>query len=297
MSFRAGFIGVVGKPNAGKSTLVNAVVGEKVSIVSSKPQTTRRRIQGIVTTEAYQAIFVDAPGIIQQSTGLNKFLQNEYQDVARSSDALCVVFHIDDPNAEYADELIAWAQSTRKPWFAVITKNDLPQVHRIGILRGKLEAAKVPVIAVSAVKNPEGARELVLEKVAALLPECPAPLYEGDDYTTETVRELCAEIIREKCFDFLHQEIPYGLAVQVRAFEDQGRLVKVHADVIVERENHKAIAIGEGGRTLCLIGTEARKDIEKLLGRKVFLENRVVCKPRWVQNGFLMKELGYVVDR
>ena len=298
MKYRAGFVGLIGLPNSGKSTILNALVGEKVSIVTSKPQTTRRRVMGLLTTEDYQIIFVDAPGVVKAKSGLNMFLAEEAEDVISQSDVLIAVLNIDEKNAENLDEIIKIVKESRKPWMAVIQKTDLPQVHRPQILREKLQEMNVPVISGSALQEPRALRELLLEEVVKLLPEADAPLYDSELYTLSTTRELCGEIIREKCFENLHQEVPFGLAVKILKFtEDEGPTIKIHSEILVGKDNHRPIVIGREGSVLKKIGTEARKEMEKLIGRKVYLDLRVASKMNWQKNPGMMKELGYVLPK
>ncbi len=299
MNYRAGFIGLIGLPNSGKSTLLNHLVGEKVSIVTAKPQTTRRRVIGIVNKESMQGIFVDAPGVVKAHAGLNLFLRDEAMDVITQSDVLIAVLNIDEERVENLDEIIKLAQESRKPWLAVIHKTDLAAyIHRPQILRDRLEKMGVPVVAGSSLKENEIAAltELVLAGIEPLLPAAKGPLYDEDLYTTSNLRDLCAEIIRERCFENLHQEIPFGLAVKiVRFVEDDGPAVQIAAEIIVAKENHQPIVIGRDAQLIKKIGTEARKEIVNLLGRKVFLDLKVATKKNWQKNPLFMKDLGYVV--
>lgn len=298
MSFRAGFVGLIGLPNSGKSTLMNALVGEKVSIVTSKPQTTRRRVMGIVTTPQAQAIFVDAPGLVQAKSGLNQFLRDEAHDVITQSDVLIAVLNIDEKEVEHLDEVVQLVRESGKPWVAVINKTDLPLLHRPQILRDRLTDSSVPVIQGSSLLQAEGLRESIMEKITPLLPAAEKPLYDEDLYTLSPTRELCAEIVREKCFEKLHQEVPFGLAVRIMRFEeDNGPVVRILAEIMVAKENHRPIVIGKGGQILKSIGTEARKEIEKLLDRRVYLDLNVTSKTAWQKNPGMMKDLGYVVPK
>jgi GTP-binding protein Era len=298
MSYRAGFVGLIGLPNAGKSTLANALVGEKISIVTAKPQTTRQRVLGILNDEQSQILFVDAPGRVKSTSGLNQFLSAEYAAVIADSDVLVAVLNLDQRKPE---ELLSVAQScadSGKPWMAVISKTDFPEPQRVAILRGKLSEFGVPVVGVSALHQPAEARELILPLVRGLLPESEAPLYDTDAYTTQSMREMAAETVREKCFEHLHQEIPYGLAVKTQKYvEDEGKIVKIYADILVNKEGHKAIVVGKGGSALKRIGTLARQDLERVLGRKVYLELHVVVRKNWATNPQMLEELGYVVPQ
>lgn len=298
MSYRAGFVGLIGLPNSGKSTLMNALVGEKVSIVTNKPQTTRRRVMGLVSEKDFQAVIVDAPGVVQAKSGLNTFLREEAQDVMSQVDVIGVVLNIDEDSPEHLDEVLEMVKAQGKPWFAVIHKDDLPLVHRPQILRDKLTKYGVPILQGSALKQPESLRESICEVVAGMLPNCDAPLFDADLFTLSTTRELCAEIVREKCFESLHQEVPFGLAVKILKFdEDSGPLVRIFSEIWVAKENHRAIVIGRQGSVLKEIGTKARQEIEKLIDRRVFLDLKVASRRNWQKNPSIMKELGYVVPK
>lgn len=298
MKFRAGFVGLIGLPNSGKSTVMNALVGEKVSIVTSKPQTTRRRSMGLVNAPGYQMVVVDAPGIVRPSAGLNAFLREEAEDVIKQSDVLIAVLNLDEKKFEHLDEVIQMVKESGKPWAILIHKTDLNVPHRVQILRGKVAEYGVPVIQGSALKDQELIRELVAEKVAPMLPEAEKPLYDEELYTLSTTRDLCAEIVREKCFENLHQEVPFGLAVRIMKFtEDEGDLVSILAEILVAKENHRPIVIGKGGETLKTIGIEARKEMKKLIGRPVYLNLNVASKKNWQRSAGMLKDLGYVVPR
>nr|HMN68171.1 50S ribosome-binding GTPase [Bdellovibrionales bacterium] len=183
MNYRAGFIGLIGLPNSGKSTLMNALVGEKVSIVTSKPQTTRRRVMGLVSGADFQAVVVDAPGVVKAKSGLNLFLHEEARDVISESDVLIAVLNIDEKSAEQLDEIIKIVSEAKKPWIAVIQKTDLPVLHRPQILRDKLSKFAVPVLQGSALKEGPALDEAVLETVKSLLPKADGPLFDQDSYT------------------------------------------------------------------------------------------------------------------
>ncbi len=293
---RAGFVAFIGVPNAGKSTLLNAILNEKVSIVSAKPQTTRQRITGILNLPQAQVIFVDAPGTLKSTSGINRFLQEEVADVMKSADVICVLLAADQDEAS-AKELIGMARNSGKPWLVFVTKADLllgtqtPRFFRF------LLDEQIPFVSISSLKRPEEAREEVLQKIVPLLPETPAPLFDTDIYTTQTLRQMAAEFVREACFENLQHEIPYGLAVRTTQFKEDEPVVRVSCDIIVDKPNHKAIVIGAKGSMLKKIGTQARREIERAVGAKVFLELHVVVKEGWTKNQRLLKELGYVVPK
>jgi GTP-binding protein Era len=300
MSYKAGFLGLIGQPNAGKSTLMNYLVSEKISIVTEKPQTTRRRVLGVWSVDEGQIVFVDAPGLINADKGLNGFLSKEAEDVIGQSDAILAVISLDEKNAEDAEKVIKMVSGSHKPWAGVITKSDLVEKqHRIMILKKMIEDAGGKALQASAKDmdaDPEN-REALLLECLALLPESPAPLYDIELFTPHNTRDLVAEVIREKCFEFVHQEIPFSMAVRILKFDDNATpCPKIYAEILVAKENHKAIVIGKGGTNLKEIGTAARKEIETLVGEKVFLDLIVNFKADWFNNKRIMQELGYVRD-
>ena len=298
MNYRAGFVGLIGLPNSGKSTLMNALVGKKVSIVTSKPQTTRRRVMGLISEKDFQIVFVDAPGVVKAKSGLNLFLREEAEDVISQSDALSAVLNIDERRAEHLEEIVQMVKASGKPWIALMHKTDLPQLHRPQILREKLALLGVPIAQGSSLVEPKAVREILLESLLTLIPDAKATLYDEEMYTLSSTRELCAEIIREKCFELLHQEIPFGLAVKIQRYaEDDGPLVNIFSEIMVAKENHRAIVIGREGATLKQIGTEARKEMEKLTGRRIYLDLKVQSKKGWQKNPGMMKDLGYVLHK
>lgn len=296
-NYRAGFVGLIGLPNSGKSTLMNSLVGEKVSIVSAKPQTTRRRQLGVVTEADFQAVFVDAPGVVSSKKGLHEFLHNEALDVIKNSDALLCVLNIDEKDPKRLHEMVDLVAGSGKPWVAVIHKTDLPFLHRPQILRAELEAKGVKVVSGSS-QSKESRRELnekILELLPDLLPPSDSPLYLDDLYTPSTVRELATEIIREKCFESIHQEIPFGIAVRLLMFDESSpKLTKIYAEILVAKENHVSIVVGRHASLIKEIGMRARKEIDKLTGTKVFLDLKVSAYRNWDKSHMVMKELGYV---
>ena len=295
-NFRAGFVALLGQPNAGKSTLLNMLLGEKVSIVSEKPQTTRNRITGILTTKEAQVVFVDAPGTLKSTSGINTYLQEEVADVIDNADVLAILLGA-DMGEEGSKELVSLAKRSKKPWFVVITKSDLLGGTRTPKYFQWLLDEQIPFVAISAMKRKDEAREEFMNRLMPLLPLSPAPLYEEDLYTTQTVRQMSAEFIREACFEHLQQEIPYGLAIRINEFKEDLPIPRIRAEIVIEKENHKAIVIGAKGQTIKKIGMTARKEIERVVGGQVFLELHVHVKENWTRNPRVMKELGYVVQK
>ena len=295
--FISGFIGFLGLPNAGKSSLINAIVGEKVGIVTSKPQTTRQKVIGIYSDHESQILCVDTPGFTKSESGINGFLKEELKSVIRDSEALVAVFNPDAKSEEDLEKIVNLVKDSQKPWLAVISKSDLPQKHRIALIRKRLQVLGVPIIATSAKQWPEDLKETFLPSLKSLLPFGP-PLYEGDIYTTQRIRDLSSEIIREKCFEFLHQEIPYGMAVRVAEFkETSAKKIYLLAELIVNKDNHRPIIIGENGKSLKKIGRSARLEIEALVDKDVFLDLHVKVKPHWMKEKKILRELGYVVGQ
>lgn len=298
MSYKAGFIGLIGQPNAGKSTLMNLLVDQKVSIVTSKPQTTRRRIQGIISKPEGQIVFVDAPGLVRAEKGLNSFLESEALDVIKESDALIAVLSVDERSAEKAEEILNLVKESKKPWIGVINKIDMKgKEHRVAILQDMVSNLGARAYLVSALQKDSVGRDAILTGALNLLPEAKAPLYDEELLSPHNTRDLVNEMIREKCFEFLHQEIPYTLTVRIRSYDETNpEIVKISADIVVGKENHKIMVIGKGGETIKRIGTEARKEIEKFIGNKVFLELKAVVREDWINNPRFLKEQGYVVE-
>jgi len=300
--YRSGFVGLIGLPNAGKSTLMNLLVKEKVSIVTPKPQTTRRRVLGIVSTDEGQAVFVDAPGVLKATKGLNAFLAKEAEDVIQQSDVLIAVLAVDTEKKEQAEEIIEMILKSSKPWFAVITKVDMSELlRRREALRELCVKHKscLGVIEASSQwgKESEAVRKEILRLCFTKLPESKAPLYDIELFTPHNVKDLVAEIIREQCFEVLHHELPYQVAIRIQKFDESDpNMPKIHAEILVGKESHKPILIGKGGVTIKEIGMLARKGVEKMMGQKVFLGLEVSVRENWFENKNLMKELGYVVE-
>lgn len=299
---KAGFVGLIGLPNSGKSTLMNFLIDQKVSIVTPRPQTTRRRVHGIWTTSDTQVIFVDSPGIVSSKPGLFEFLAHEAQEVMSESDALVAVLSLDLKTQEEAEEVLQMVKKSKKPWMALITKADLDdKAHRAVILQDLVQKMGGKSISISCTRKDgfqEEDRKLVLEQIQELLPESAAPLYEPDLYTTENMRDLVCEIVREKCFLHLKDEVPYTIAVRPIEFKEEADPVpRITLEILVSKDNHKGIVIGKGGALLKKIGQEARKEIEKMMGEKIFLGLNVATREGWTDNKRLMKELGYFHDK
>ncbi|PWU16376.1 MAG: GTPase Era [Bdellovibrio sp.] len=305
-NFRAGFCGLIGLPNAGKSSLMNWLIQEKVSIVTAKPQTTRQRVLGLCTDEKGQVVFIDAPGLLAprpvRRLGIHAFLEKEALDVINSSDVLLAVLSVDVDRKEDLDEVLGLVERSRKPFAVVLNKRDLAQYshRRIRIeTEIKQKFPDVRVFQVSTLaehRRDSDTGEEIIQVLRDLLPPAPGPLYDPELYTPHALRELAAELIREQCFLHLHQEIPFGLAVRIQSFQEDTKSVsRVAADLVVNHANHKAIVIGKGGAVIKAIGSAARLAMMKLFATKVHLELRVVVRENWSGSATIMKELGYVV--
>ncbi len=302
---KCGYVGLIGTPNAGKSTLLNLLVNEKLAIVSPKPQTTRRRVLGIVNEpDQFQMIFVDAPGVIRGHEGLNRFLEKEWQEVLQDSDMVIAVLNMDAPKKRTLIGILDLIEKSKKPFVAVVTKTDIDQLApRRWILEEELRNRGIPFLSVSlrdkekqkksGIKAWEEFRQQLFQLCLPLLPESQRPLFEDEDiFTPHTTREIVTEYIRESCFHMLKQELPYNVAVRLVKFEESPK-IKIYADIIVAKESQKPIVIGRAGSVLGEIGTLAREQIEKLLGQKVFLKLQVVVREEWFFNKGIMRELGY----
>lgn len=287
---KVGFVNIFGKPNAGKSTLMNALLGEKLAIVSPKVQTTRHRIKGILTTAAYQIIFSDTPGIIDPKYKLQQKMMQSVKSALEDADVALLLVDIKD-NWEENDELFASLQ-LKVPCIVVLNKIDKSDAAltagAISFFESKSYCKKV--VTISALTGFK--QEKFLKEIIELLPEG-EPFFEEDQLTDLSTRFFVAELIREKIFGLFEDEIPYHTTVLVTEFKEKQSLIKISADIIVNRESQKAILIGTGGQMIKKIGSEARVDIEKFLDSKVFLELFVKVRPKWRDNDLFLKEYGY----
>lgn len=287
---KAGFVNIFGKPNAGKSTLLNALMGEKLAIVSPKVQTTRHRIKGILSTAAYQIIFSDTPGIIDPKYKLHEKMMQAVKSALEDADlALLLVDVKDDWNK--ADEIFS-ALRLKVPSLLLINKADAVSTGKLAeataFFNGKKYAKET--LAVSALTG-KGIAEL-LTKIVSLLPEGEA-FYADDEISDLPTKFFVAELIREKIYALFEEEIPYQTTVVVQEFKQKSTLIKIRAEIIVQRESQKAIIIGDGGKMIKQIGSTARAEIETFLEQKIFLELFVKVRPNWRENETFLREYGY----
>lgn len=292
MAFHSGFIAILGRPNAGKSTLVNKLVGRKVAIVSPRPQTTRNRIQGMLNRENGQVILIDTPGIHRATTALNRQMM---QEVTQAVDGVDIVSLIVDATEDFqaADRhSIEWVKRFSGPVYLLLNKIDRTRKDRLLPLidRWRGEHDFVEIFPVSALTG-EGTVDLV-ESWIARLPEHPA-YFPEDQYTDQPERFLAAEIVREKAILLTREELPHAVAVLVDDFEEGEKLLKIRATLYVEREGQKGILIGRGGSMMKEIGTAARKELEELLGVKIFLELFVKVQANWRGDRAMVKQLDW----
>ena len=288
---KAGFVNIFGKPNAGKSTLLNALMGEKMAIVSHKVQTTRHRIKAILTAPDYQIIFSDTPGIIDPKYKLHEKMMQAVKGSLEDADvALLMVDAGEDPTESHD---IFEKLRLKVPVIVVINKTDsVKDEVSIAALKKFFEEQIYckEVVMISALKK-TGVDDL-LQRVLFYLPEG-HPFYEGDDISDMPVKFFVGELVREKVFQLYHEELPYHTAVVVQEYKEKTTLTKIRAEIIVQRETQKGIILGEGGSMIKQLGTLARKDIEEFIGGKVFLELYVKVRPKWRDNELYLKEYGY----
>jgi len=287
---KSGFVNIFGKPNAGKSTLLNALMGEKLAIVSPKVQTTRHRIKGILTDDKYQIIFSDTPGIIEPKYKLHEKMMKAVKDSLEDADVALLIVDIKDDLVE--TDAIFSSLSLRMPAIVVLNKIDVADKKKIEEAIGFFSEKKYckKIISISALRK-AGINDL-LDEIISLLPEG-EPFYQDDNLSDLPMKFFVGEIIREKIFYLYQDEIPYHATVLVQEFKEKATLTKIAADIILQRETQKGIVLGEGGKMIKELGTQARKDIEAFIGNKVFLELFVKVRPKWRDNEIQLKEYGY----
>lgn len=289
---KTAFIAIVGRPNVGKSTLLNAMLGEKIAIVSKKPQTTRNRITGVLTSGELQYVFLDTPGIHKPQTRLGDFMVKAADSTIGEADAIILVVepHVSVGNIE--EGIIERLKATNTPAILVINKIDSSNREQIAktIAAYADKHSFEAVIPVSA-KNNTGV-DIVLEEAKKFMRDS-IWFFPPDMITDQPERQIAAEIIREKLLRTLEEEIPHGTAVVIEDFEETPNMLRIRAEIYCERESHKGIIIGKNGKALKLVGTYAREDMEKFFGTKVYLNLWVKVKENWRDNSFNLNSLGY----
>lgn len=289
--YKAGFVNLIGKPNVGKSTLINALIGEKISIVSPKIQTTRHRILGIMTSRHHQIVFSDTPGIIQPKYLLHRTMMDKVKEALDDADIICYMADArekPDLNEPYFQKLL----SLKLPLFLLINKIDLSSQDEVLKLipeYGKMLPAD-RIIPLSAIKG-FNLNTLIMELVH-LLPKHP-PFFPDEQITDKPGRFIASEIIREKIFFMYHQEIPYSAEVSIFDFQEKNNITRIFANIIVIKESQIPIIIGKEGKILKKVGTQARKELESFFGNKVYLELYVKARKDWRDKPLYLREYGY----
>lgn len=298
MAFKSGFVSIIGRPNAGKSTLLNALVGEKIAIVTHKPQTTRHRIQGFVNVKGGggrtpgQIVFIDTPGVHKPDSRLGSRMMREVRDALEERDLVLLIIDVTQSFGKGDEFVLELLKEVTSPVILLLNKIDAiekPELLKIIDCYSKLREF-AEIIPISATKR-QGL-DRIIDAVIQRLPEGPR-YFEKDQITDQPERALVAELIRERVLVETGQEVPYAVAVKIESFEGGGKLTRIAAAIYCEREGQKAILIGKGGAMLKRIGTSARKQIERLLGTKVFLELFVKVKENWRSSEAALDELDW----
>ena len=293
---KTGFIAIVGRPNVGKSTLLNQILGEKIAIVSAKPQTTRNHIIGIHTVGDAQFVFLDTPGIHRPKNKLGDYMVKAANSTMRDADAVLLVVEADKPVSQVEENVIDYLKRTGTPSILAINKVDLTNREVIAATIAAYAAlhdfnAFVPICAKKG------------DNVDALLEECTQFLAESDWFfpedmiTDQPERQVAAEIIREKLLRTLDKEIPHGTAVVIEEFKEEKDIIRIRAEIFCEKASHKGIIVGKNGASLKLIGSYARADLEKLLGTRVYLNLWVKVKENWRESSITVSNFGYKTEQ
>ena len=290
---KSGFVGIVGRPNVGKSTLLNSIIGEKIAITSDKAQTTRNAIRGIYNEDDYQIVFIDTPGIHKPANSLGRYMTDTAVSTLNHSDV--ILFLTDErlskgPGDKYIVELLKKADKT--PKILIINKIDQIEPDEYRDIYNEYEATGIfsQIIGTSALKGKN--TELVVEAIRPFIPEGPR-YFPPDFFTDNPMRFLVSEIIREKALMYLRDEVPHGVAVEIEQYEEEEDLTSIGAVIYCEKKSHKGIIIGAHGRKLKGIGKAARQEIEALVGTKVYLEMWVKVKENWRESDILVSNFGY----
>ncbi|MBN2175405.1 MAG: GTPase Era [Bacteroidales bacterium] len=290
MGHQAGFVNILGNPNVGKSTMMNALVGEKLSIITSKAQTTRHRILGIVNDENYQIIYSDLPGILEPSYKLQEKMMGFIELALKDADIF--VYMVEVGETKYHEKIVKKIIKSGVQTIVIINKIDLTtqeEVEKQMDYWSKVfpESQVIPISALLNF-NIQKLKDLIVEH----LPESPA-YYPKDEISDKTVRFFISEIIREKILLYYKKEIPYSVEVEVDSYKEEDKLIRISTNIYVTRESQKMIIIGKNGSAIKRVGTEARKDIEKFVGKQVFLEQTVKVKKDWRDDEYQLKKFGY----
>jgi GTPase len=291
MSHKSGFVNIIGSPNVGKSTLMNQLVGEKLSIITSKMQTTRHRIMGMVNEEEYQIVFSDTPGIINPAYRLHQNMMKFVSEALKDADVILMVTDIyEDPNK--MEERLVQINNIKVPTLLLLNKIDLSNQDSlekiVNLWKSKLPKAQIlPISALHQMSI-----QFILPKILEWLPENP-PYFDKDQLTNKSMRFFVSEIIREKILIIYQKEVPYSCEVVVEEYKDEEKIVRIRANVMVSRTSQKAIVIGHQGKKIKKLGTDARLDIEAFISKKVYLELYVKVDKDWRDKEGKLKKYGY----
>ncbi len=293
--YKSGFAAIIGMPNVGKSTLLNILAGQKIAIISEKPQTTRNKILAVYTTESEQIIFTDTPGIHKPHNKLGEFMVNAANE---SMDGVDVILFVVDATRKIQDMEREIAQNISKTGLpCILVLNKVDQVHKENLLPMIADYSSMnefaSIVPLSA-KTGDGT-DILIEDIREHLPFGPQ-FYDKDTVTDQPERQIAAEIIREKLLWLLDKEVPHGIAIEITKMQEKADITNIYATIYCEKATHKGIIIGKGGEMLKKIGTMSRADIEKMLGKKVYLELWVKVKTDWRNNDFLIKNFGYKTE-
>jgi GTP-binding protein Era len=291
MEHKAGFVNIIGNPNVGKSTLMNVLIGEKLSIITNKAQTTRHRILGILNEKDYQIVFSDTPGIIQPAYKLQESMMNFVHSAFQDADILIYMVEIGEKGLK-DEKLFEKIKNTDVPVLLLINKIDLVKQEEVSIQIDywKKLVPNSEILPISALNNFN--IQEILDKIIELLPEC-EPYYDKDAITDKSERFFVEEKIREKILKHYKKEIPYSVQIEVEEFFEEEDIIRIRAIIYVLRESQRGIIIGHKGQGIKRIGTEARRDLEKFLGKKIFLETPVKVKKNWRNDDRQLKQFGY----
>ena len=290
--FKAGFAAIVGRPNVGKSTLMNKIIGQKIAITSNKPQTTRNRIMTVYTSEEGQIVFLDTPGLHKAKNKLGNYMMSAAKSTYKDADVLLIMLEAGKSAGNAEKDILEELKAVKLPKILVINKIDSVKREEIPAIIAEFSQLSefdevVPVSATASTNCDE------LVKVIMKYLPYGEPFYDEDTVTDQPVRQIAAEMIREKALHALGDEIPHGIAVMIEKMDFSGRVVQIEATIICERDSHKGIIIGKGGEMLKKIGTNARFEIEKMLEQQVNLKLFVKVKKDWRDSEFLLKNFGY----
>jgi GTPase len=290
-TFKAGFVSIVGKPNVGKSTLMNRLVGEQLSIISAKAQTTRHRIMGIINGEDYQVVYSDTPGILEPKYSLHEAMMNYVKVSLEDADLILLVVGIED---KFEPELFKTFQFAKAPILLVINKIDLAKGSQVNdkITYWKESIPSITDVITLSAKSGKNTAEL-LPRILKFIPVHPA-YFPVDEYTDRSERFFASEMIREKIFMNYEQEIPYSCEVGIETFKEEEEIIRIRAVIYVERDSQKGIVIGKAGSSLKKVGMEARKDMESFFGKKIFLETFVKVADNWRKEKNRLRQFGYL---